>query len=305
MPVKKSTKITTPQKEEKKNLSSFCCAMCPTCDPNCADCKDCKSCGNCVITRQPKKSFTTPVMVILLIIAAFIIGSLYTKLQYLQNGSNNTQALGTQTGAQISPATQPARTAFIAYAKQIGLNVNKFTTCLDSHKYKQNVTDSESEGTKLGVQGTPSFFINGIGLVGALPYDMFKTVIDHELAGSIDPLPTTIPAQPRISGITPPILPVLGNSNAPVTIVEFSDFQCPFCESFFTNSLPQLKKDYIDTGRVKLDYRFFPLTSIHPNAEGSAEAAACANEQGKFWQMHDVFFQNQNAWVNDTPLAGA
>ncbi len=86
--------------------------------------------------------------------------------------------------------------------------------------------------------------------------------------------------------------PVKGSASAPVTIIEFSDFQCPYCGRFFTDTLPQIEQNYIDTGKAKLIYRDFPL-SFHPNAEPAAEAADCAGEQGKFWEMHDKLFGNQ------------
>jgi protein-disulfide isomerase len=85
---------------------------------------------------------------------------------------------------------------------------------------------------------------------------------------------------------------VLGDKDAPVTIIEFSDYECPFCSRFWSDTLPQLKREYIDTGKVKLVYRDFPL-SIHPNAQIAAEAAECAGEQGKYWEMHDQIFENQ------------
>ena len=88
--------------------------------------------------------------------------------------------------------------------------------------------------------------------------------------------------------------PVKGMKNAPVTIIEFSDFQCPFCERFFTQTLPLIEKNYIQTGKVRLVYRDFPL-GFHENAEKAAEAAECADEQGKFWEYHDKIFANQNA----------
>lgn len=91
--------------------------------------------------------------------------------------------------------------------------------------------------------------------------------------------------------------PMRGNQNAPVTILEFSDFQCPFCGSFFSNTLPQLEQNYIDSGKVRLVFRDFPLQSIHPNAVPAALAAQCANEQGKFWQYHDTLFSNQPNWA--------
>lgn len=86
--------------------------------------------------------------------------------------------------------------------------------------------------------------------------------------------------------------PVLGNADAPVTIVEFSDFQCPFCRSFYSNTHPQIVKNYIDTGKVKFVYRDYPL-AFHSAARLSAMAAECANEQGKFWQYHDTVFEEQ------------
>ena len=90
---------------------------------------------------------------------------------------------------------------------------------------------------------------------------------------------------------------VLGSKSAPVVIVEFSDYQCPFCAKFWSETLPQLKKEYIDTGKVQLVYRDFPL-DIHPDAQKAGEAAECARKLGgekKYWDMHDKMFANQQA----------
>ncbi len=84
---------------------------------------------------------------------------------------------------------------------------------------------------------------------------------------------------------------IKGDANAPVTIVEFSDFECPFCARFYEQTLPQIEEEYIETGQVKLVFRDFPLTSIHPNAQKAAEAAECAGEQEMYWEMHDVLFE--------------
>ncbi|HLC74244.1 MAG TPA: thioredoxin domain-containing protein [Candidatus Nanoarchaeia archaeon] len=86
---------------------------------------------------------------------------------------------------------------------------------------------------------------------------------------------------------------VKGDKNAPVTIIEFSDFQCPFCSRFYTDTLPELDEKYIKTGKAKLIYRDFPLENIHPEARPSAEAAECAHEQGKYYEFHDKLFENQ------------
>ncbi len=88
--------------------------------------------------------------------------------------------------------------------------------------------------------------------------------------------------------------PVLGDDDAPVTIVEFSDYECPFCARFYQQTLQQIKSEYITTGKVKLVYRDFPL-SFHPQAIPAAIAANCAGEQGKYYQYHDKIFTDGGA----------
>lgn len=86
--------------------------------------------------------------------------------------------------------------------------------------------------------------------------------------------------------------PILGSKDAPVVIIEFSDYQCPFCRVFWEETLPLLKKNYIDTGKVAFVYRDYPLSG-HQAAQISAVAANCANEQGKYWEYHDKIFSEQ------------
>ena len=88
--------------------------------------------------------------------------------------------------------------------------------------------------------------------------------------------------------------PVIGKSTAKLTLYEFSDFQCPFCTSFYKETWPKLKADYIDTGKVKMVYRHFPL-SFHVNAQKAAEAGECANQQGKFETYFNLLFSHSNA----------
>ena len=90
--------------------------------------------------------------------------------------------------------------------------------------------------------------------------------------------------------------PIIGNPNAPITIIEFSDFQCPFCARFHIQTLPAIMNEYVNDGKVKLVFRDFPIQSIHPNAVPASIAAECANEQGKFKEMHDMLFEKQNEW---------
>ena len=83
---------------------------------------------------------------------------------------------------------------------------------------------------------------------------------------------------------------VKGDADAPVTIIEWSDFECPFCARFYSQTYGQIVEKYIETGKVKLIFRDFPL-GFHANAQKAAEAAECAGEQGKFYEMHDLLFE--------------
>ena len=88
--------------------------------------------------------------------------------------------------------------------------------------------------------------------------------------------------------------PFKGNGTAKVAMIEFSDYQCPFCSRYSRDTLPQIASDYIDTGKIRYVFRDLPL-SFHKQAFKAAEATHCAGAQGKFWEMHDLLFQNQTA----------
>lgn len=229
-----------------------------------------------------KQNFT-PFLMIALVIGAYFLGVNVAKTQYLEQQKN------APTGA-VQGAAAPTKSITTSdiknWAKAIGLDTNKFNSCFDAQKNKALVDTDANDGKTAGVTGTPTFYINGIALVGAQPFAAFKDAIDKEIAGTAD---TTTKVT-----VDKGHLPALGNTDAKITIVEFSDFQCPFCRQFWTQTLPQIKKDYIDTGKAVLYYRQFPLDTIHPLAVPFANASECANEQGKFWQMHDKMFTEQN-----------
>jgi protein-disulfide isomerase len=84
----------------------------------------------------------------------------------------------------------------------------------------------------------------------------------------------------------------MGRADAPVTLIEFSDFQCPFCGRYVRDTFPQIKSAYVDTGKIRYVFRHYPIDSLHPEAVGSARAAHCAQKQGKFWDLHDRLFAN-------------
>src|ERR671911_475858 len=88
---------------------------------------------------------------------------------------------------------------------------------------------------------------------------------------------------------------VKGSASAPVEITEYADYQCPFCQTFATLQMPTIEERLIKTGRLRWRYRDFPL-QMHPFARLAAHSAACADEQGKYWEQHDRIYEGQGAW---------
>ena len=149
--------------------------------------------------------------------------------------------------------------------------------------------------------GIVSAFLGGY-VLGAETVEPEKIVIRNaeDVIGSLQTQQSTQSSpstnSPSLISISLDDDPVKGNPDAPITIVEFSDFQCPFCAKFHSTTFPQLEANYIDSGKVKFVYRDFPIQSIHPNAVPAAFAAECADEQGMFWEYHDLVFENQKKW---------
>lgn len=119
--------------------------------------------------------------------------------------------------------------------------------------------------------------------------------------GAIVYLASNRSAAPAVTTVDPsqPLGPakghLLGNPNAPVQVLEFADFECPACGTFAIVTEPDVRKRLIDSGRVSYRFYDFPLP-MHKNTWFASNAAACAEDQGKFWEMHDLLFQGQNDW---------
>ncbi len=209
------------------------------------------------------------------------------------------------------------------YAGELGLNVAQVKAALDTDRYKKEIEADMAEGAKVGARGTPAFFINGVNLAGAQPYERFKEIIDAELKKAealvakgtpkarvydllMKSAKTEVAAAPaqaapggevgpesdnKIWKVVPGSSPSRGPKNAPVTLVLFSDFECPFCTRV-EPTITQLEKEY--AGKIRVVWKNFPL-EFHKNAKPAAKAALAAGEQGKFWEMHGKLFQNQRA----------
>ena len=114
-------------------------------------------------------------------------------------------------------------------------------------------------------------------------------LLERQQTAAAQPQPA--PASDKVKMSVAPGWYSLGRDDAPVTVVEFADYQCPFCRKFHSDTFAEIKKNYIDTGKVRYVSRDLPL-DFHPNAPGAAVAARCAGEQHKFWEMRDMMVVN-------------
>lgn len=195
---------------------------------------------------------------------------------------------------------------FASYAVEHDIDEASFVSCLESGQYDAAVEANAREARSLGISGTPFFFVDGYPLNGARPYEHFELAVEYaedgRLAEAYAPPPEDEPQQPT----APLDVPIgdaysIGDIDAPITIVEYTDFQCPFCSRHFTQTYPQIAEQYIETGIVRYVFKDFPLTSIHPQAVEAAEAARCAGDQGMFLDMYSRIFMDQAQWSGIQP----
>ncbi len=190
----------------------------------------------------------------------------------------------------------------LEYAKELGLDEEQFKASLGDHKYKPQVDRETQQAVKIGATGTPAFFINGRYLSGAKPLDSFVKVIDEELTGKEIPSKWGKNVKEgkkkkkrqaedpnKIYNVPVGDAPFKGPKDAPITVVMFQDFQCPFSKRS-QSTTKQLMDAY--PNQIKLAFKNFPLGS-HKQAMIAAEAVMAAGAQGKFWEMHDKIFANQ------------
>lgn len=175
---------------------------------------------------------------------------------------------------------------------------------------------SSKDGKKLadtGIPGVPAYFLDEelsqTEAFQGLVAEMSEAFIETEYGYYINP---------QINGIGPRKIfmevdiegrHMLGDPNAPETIIEFSEFECPYCGKFYDDFYSDLKEQYIETGKANLVFMHFPL-SFHAQAKPAAMAAECAGDQDKFWEMHDILFENREGlsaqnytiWAEDLGL---
>ena len=178
---------------------------------------------------------------------------------------------------------------FTTYAKELKLNKKDFNKCMESGKYTEMIKAQIDEGSAAGINGTPGNILvknstnEAIIVSGAQPIQNFKDALEA-LRG--DELPEEITLAGDVTPVDPEADHIRGDKDAAFTIIEYSDFECPFCSRHH----PTLKQLIEDEPDVNWVYRHFPL-GFHASAQRAAEASECANEQGKFWEYTDMIYE--------------
>lgn len=233
-------------------------------------------------------------LIALAVIVGYVIGSTFP---FGGKGlASESSSLDQGTPALGSPQVNPTgfgQADIKKWASEIGLEANEFNSCFDSKKHLQEIQLEYAQGLDVGVSATPAFLVGNdehgfTSYTGAQTFEVFKPIIDSYLNGSAPARQISLTADPIGNSS------FIGNRDAEVMIIEFSDFQCPFCRSFYTNTLPQVEDEYLDSGKAVLVYKEYPLTSIHPGAVDYGLAAKCAQDQDKWREMHDKIFDEQN-----------
>ena len=248
-------------------------------------------------TKKAGKPLLTPFLIIVILVVSFVAGSLWQKVKTLEKG---TTASDTGTVAGTQEENKLSVENLKKYAQDLKLDTKKFDKCLDESEKKTEVEKQVNEGSSEGISGTPGFLLNGRLISGALPFEMFKTLIDFELKTGFSNT-TTYPEevqqlveQGRINTKKVEVktegYPVKGAPNGKILLVEYSDFECPYCARVIP-TVEQILEAY--PNEIKLVFKQYPLP-IHADAQKAAEASLCAQAQGKFWEYHDKLFESAN-----------
>lgn len=205
-------------------------------------------------------------------------------------GRGNTR---TGTVDTVDVATNPGGPKVADIVKGLGLDYDKFKSCTESQKYASKIQADEAEAQKAGGQGTPYLIIVGpkgetVPIKGAYPFAVVDGVIKKMLGQKVTV--ADLPAAEKISvrAVDASREPVRGNVKAKISLIEYSDFECPFCKQFHATMQQVLAANEQD---VKWVYRHFPLDSLHQQARPEANMSECAGEQGKFWEFTDSVFK--------------
>ncbi|MFT4309204.1 MAG: DsbA family protein [Candidatus Woesearchaeota archaeon] len=227
--------------------------------------------------------------------AAWCAGDQGRYYEYNDIIFSNFDSLRTVTG---NPNAQ-----LLGFGEQLGLDMDAFTECVEAGRHLDGIMQRAQEASQRGVQATPTFFINDVMVRGAQDYRVFEEYIEQALAGDLEAPPPQVeeiveqlPSSPEI--ITFSVQgPMLGDSEAPISISDFSSYQCPFCARFHLQTLPHIRSEYIEEGIVRMYARDFPL-AMQVNSAPAANAAHCAGDQDSYFEYQSILYNRQSTWAS-------
>jgi protein-disulfide isomerase len=194
---------------------------------------------------------------------------------------------------------QDAAARFRAQAVSLGADGARYDACLSAPATNAAIQRDLDEGSRMGVRGTPAFFVNDWFIEGAYPFQEFQDKIEKALSG-IHPPPTPTPLPPGVApydadparpGRTYDGSPSLGDPKARLVLIAFEDFKCGYCAQHFNDVEPTLRSKYVNPGQLRLVFKFFPIY-----APEAAVASLCAADQNQFWEFHDTLLGKQAEW---------
>ncbi|MDD3896751.1 MAG: thioredoxin domain-containing protein [Candidatus Peribacteraceae bacterium] len=193
---------------------------------------------------------------------------------------------GGMTIAELVGVSNEPESVFTAYAAELKLNKRSFQKCMENGTYTVKIKEQMDRGADAGINGTPGNILvnNATGeaviVSGAQPLQNFKNMLEAMRSGE---LPEEVEFAQNVPPIDLATDHIRGDKNAAYSLIEYSDFECPFCARHW----PTMNQLIADDSDVNWVYRHFPL-GFHPQAQPAAEASECAAEQGKFWEYADL-----------------
>lgn len=199
--------------------------------------------------------------------------------------------------------TKLVRADLVAYGKQLSLDMAASQEALNNHTYRPIIERDVADAWGLGVTATPTFFVNGRRLVGPQGYASLGAVIESLLAGISKrrPVQDEIVASGPAQAINLEHAPTKGPAIAPISLVEFGDFQCNYCAQAAAIA-QQLATAY--PKEIRFAFKHYPLP-MHKESPLAHEAALAAGDQGRFWEMHDALFAGQDKLTREDLIAKA
>ncbi len=248
-------------------------------------------------------SYLTPIIIF---ISAFMIsGSLIYSANKINPSNLNTNKEEVEgiTDTVEAETNGPNYEKAYSYAEEIGLDKNKFIKCVDNEETADKIAADIKEGSAAGITGTPGFIVGNLDkngnvkgsvVAGAYPYEVFDTLIKKYSGKDFDS--SIIEDYEFETGeVNIGNAPYLGNKKAPIAIVEYSDYECPFCQRHALDTGKQLEENYIKNDQVLWVFKEYPLDFHNPVATKEAMIANCALKLGgnkEYFQMHDFIFEN-------------